>query len=153
MKILLFAIAVMVVIYCTVYCAFKLFSRNIKASPVINNAMFENQKRYHESLNKVLNGCSQPITDNTTAPPKSYKMERPNKKDCTTCNQIEYQSQLNKYYDDLEKYCDYIESIVPLTVDCHDEDCNGKAVIFDGLLNYECPIRKHMSVESSQGIE
>tara|TARA_R110000803_G_scaffold99682_1_gene167814 strand:+ start:362 stop:604 length:243 start_codon:yes stop_codon:yes gene_type:complete len=36
-------------------------------------------------------------------------MERPNKKDYLTTNQIEYNQMLNKYYDDLEAYIDILE--------------------------------------------
>ena len=36
-------------------------------------------------------------------------MEKPNKKDYLTTNQIEYNQMLNKYYDDLEAYIDILE--------------------------------------------
>lgn len=39
-------------------------------------------------------------------------MKKPNKKDYLTTNQIEYGSQLNKYYDALEEYAVYLESII-----------------------------------------
>lgn len=38
-------------------------------------------------------------------------MKRPNKKDYLTTNQIEYDLELNKYYEELEKYVDYLELI------------------------------------------
>ena len=42
-------------------------------------------------------------------------MERPNKKDYLTTNQIEYNQMLNKYYDDLEAYIDILEKQLTLT--------------------------------------
>ena len=42
-------------------------------------------------------------------------MERPNKKDYLTTNQIEYNQMLNKYYDDLEAYIDILEEQLNLT--------------------------------------
>ena len=42
-------------------------------------------------------------------------MERPNKKDYLTANQIEYNQMLNKYYDDLEAYIDILEKQLTLT--------------------------------------
>ena len=41
-------------------------------------------------------------------------MERPNKKDYLTTNQIEYNQMLNKYYDDLEAYIDILEKQLTL---------------------------------------
>ena len=37
-------------------------------------------------------------------------MKRPNKNDYLGTNQMGFQSELNKYYDELERYADYLES-------------------------------------------
>lgn len=42
---------------------------------------------------------------------KKYNMERPNKQKYLTTNQREFDSQLNKYYEDLEKYVDHLEAL------------------------------------------
>jgi hypothetical protein len=36
-------------------------------------------------------------------------MKRPNKDDYLTTNQFTYREKLNEYYDELEKYIDYLE--------------------------------------------
>ena len=67
-------------------------------------------------------------------------MERPIKKDYLTCNQMECQSQLNKYYRDLEKYCDIIEqhNIVRNEVKCGNKECSKNAELMGWTGHYAC---------------
>lgn len=46
-------------------------------------------------------------------------MTRPNKEDYLTTNQYEYDEKIREYYDELEKYVDYLES-KPIVVNVHD---------------------------------
>ena len=56
-------------------------------------------------------------------------MKRPNIKDYQTSNQMEYREQLNKYYDELEKYINHLEEQNEITLK------SDEKIHYDALLD------------------
>ena len=68
-------------------------------------------------------------------------MERPNKKDYLSCNQIEYHARLNQYYEDLEKYVEHLESgksklLHNLKLRTFSDDCSNADRFADKIIDF-----------------